>query len=145
MSLYSPCIAVKILRDSKNALKFTNNLIQILHKDTVNEYLTHLTFLFLSIFYFHQLTFLFSSSIYFHQLERDFEIVPICVETMGPWGPSGLKFVCEVGRRISEESGEPRSTVFLMKAIGMTIQRGNAASVLGTVCKGQHLEEMYYL
>ena len=81
----------------------------------------------------------------YEQLERDFEIVPICVETMGPWGPSGLKFVREVGRRISEKSGEPRSTVFLMQAIGMAIQRGNAASVLGTVCKGQHLEEIYYL
>ena len=81
----------------------------------------------------------------YEQLERDFEIVPICVKTMGPWGPSGLKFVREIDRRISEESGEPRSTVFLMQAIGMAIQRGNAASVLGTVCKGQHLEEMYYL
>ena len=49
LSLYSPCKAVKILRDSKNVLKFTNNEIQILHKDTVNEYLTHLTFLFSSI------------------------------------------------------------------------------------------------
>ena len=63
----------------------------------------------------------------------------------GPWGPNGLKFVCEVGRRISEESGEPRSTVFLMQAIRMAIQQGNAASVLGAVCKVQHLEEMYYL
>ena len=77
-------------------------------------------------------------------LKHDFEIVPICVQTMGPLGPNGLKFVCEVGR-ISVESGKPRSTVFLMQAIGMAIQRGNAASVLGTVCKGQHLEEMYYL
>ena len=58
----------------------------------------------------------------YEQLERDFEIVPICVETMGPWGPNGIKFVREVGRRISEESGEPRSTVFLMQAIGMAIQ-----------------------
>ena len=78
------------------------------------------------------------------QLEHDFEIVFICVETMGPWGPSGLTFVCEVGRRISVESGEPMSTVFLMQAIGISIQKGNAASVLGTVCKGQHTEEMYY-
>ena len=31
-----------------------------------------------------------------------------------------------------------------MQAIGMAVQRGNAASVLGTVCKGQHLEELYY-
>ena len=81
----------------------------------------------------------------YEQLERDFEIVTICVKTMGPWGPNGLKFVHEVGRRISEESGEPWSTVFLMQAIGMAIQRGNAASALGTVSKGQHLEEMYYL
>ena len=58
----------------------------------------------------------------YEQLERDFEIVLICVETIGPWGPNGLKFVCEVGRRISEECGGPRSTVFLMQAIGMAIQ-----------------------
>ena len=59
--------------------------------------------------------------------------------------PNGLKFVQEVGRRISVESGEPRSTEFLMQAIGMAVQRGNAATVLGTVCKGQHLEELYYV
>ena len=81
----------------------------------------------------------------YEKLERDFEIVPICVKTMGPWGPNGLKFVREVDRRISMEFGQLRSIAFLMQAIGMAIQRGNAASVLGTVCKGQHLEEMYYL
>ena len=37
------------------------------------------------------------------------------------------------------EFGEPRSTVFLMQAIEMAVKKGNAASVLGTVCKGQHL------
>ena len=79
------------------------------------------------------------------QLEHDFDIVPICVETMGPWGPNSLKFIREVGRRISAESGKPRSSVFWMQAVGMAIQRGNAASALGTVCKGQHWEEMYYL
>ena len=67
------------------------------------------------------------------QLEHDFEIVPTCVETMGPWGPNGLKFIQEIGRRISEESSETRSTVFLMQTIGMAVQRINAASVLETV------------
>ena len=47
--------------------------------------------------------------------------------------------VQEMGRKLSGESGEPKSTVFLMQAIGMAVQRGNASSVLGTVCKGQHL------
>ena len=72
----------------------------------------------------------------YEKLERDFEIVPICVKTMGPWGPNGLKFVREVDRRISMEFGQLRSIAFLMQAIGMAIQRGNAASVLGTVCQG---------
>ena len=70
--------------------------------------------------------------------EHDFEIVPICVKTMGPWG---LKLIQEIGRIISVESGEPRSTVFLLQTIGMAVQRRNADNVLGTVCKGQHLEE----
>ena len=64
---------------------------------------------------------------------------------MGPWGPNGLKFVQEIGRRISVESSEPRSTVFLMQVIEMAVQRGNAASVLQIVCKGEHLEKIFYL
>ena len=64
---------------------------------------------------------------------------------MGPCGPNGLKFVQKIGRRISVESSEPRLTVFLMQAIEMAAQRGNVASVLGTVCKGKRLEEIYYL
>ena len=60
-------------------------------------------------------------------------------------GPNGLKFIQEVGRRISIEFGELRSTVFLMQVIGMAVQRGSAASVLGTVCKGQQREKICYL
>ena len=52
------------------------------------------------------------------ELERDFQVVPVCVETMGPWGFHGLKFIQEVGKRIAAESGEPRSTTFLMQSIG---------------------------
>ena len=65
-------------------------------------------------------------------------MVPICNthRTMGSRGLNGLKFVQEIDRRISVESGEPRSTVFLMQVIGMAVQRGNATSVLGTVRKG---------
>ena len=31
-----------------------------------------------------------------------------------------------------------------MQAIGIAVQKGNAASVMGTVCKGQRLEEIGY-
>ena len=62
-------------------------------------------------------------------LEHDFEIVLICIETMDPWSRNDLKFVQKISGRISVESGEPMSTVFLMQVIGMAMQRGNAASV----------------
>ena len=64
---------------------------------------------------------------------------------MGPWGFHGLKFIQEVGKRIAAESGEPRSTTFLMQSNEIAIQRGNAASVVGTVPKSKLLDEIYYL
>ena len=67
------------------------------------------------------------------------------MERIGPWGPNGLKFIQEIGRRISVESAEPRLTVFLRQAIRMAVQKGNAADVLSAICKGQGLEEIYYL
>ena len=79
------------------------------------------------------------------ELERDFQVVPVCVETMGPWSFHGLKFIQEVGKRIAAESGEPRSTTFLIQSIGIAIQRINAASVAGTVPKSKLLDDVYYL
>ena len=43
------------------------------------------------------------------------------------------------------QTGEPRSTAFLMQAISIAVQRGNAVSVMGTVQKDRDLEEIYYL
>ena len=79
-------------------------------------------------------------------LEQDFEIIPIGkFETLGPWGSVGLQFIQEIGQKIAVETREQRSTVFLFQAIEVAIQRGNAASVLGTVAKRRLLEEVYYL
>ena len=77
-------------------------------------------------------------------LQREYEVTPVCVETLGPWGPSGLSFIQEIGRRMKERTGEPRSTLFLMQSISVAVQRGNAASVMGTVQRSGDLEEIYY-
>ena len=66
-------------------------------------------------------------------MTNDFHFVPICVETMGIWGPKGYKFIKEVGKLISDKTMERRSTSFLRQSISMEIQRGNCASILGTV------------
>lgn len=61
------------------------------------------------------------------------EFVPVAIETMGTWGARGLAFINELGRRIAEQTGDPRSTAFLKQRLSLAVQRGNAAAVLGTL------------
>ena len=81
----------------------------------------------------------------YKKLSESYEVIPICVESLGPWGPNGLKLIQEIGKRIQVTTGEPRSTSFLIQSISMAVQRGNAASVMGTVENQRLLDEIYYL
>ena len=58
--------------------------------------------------------------------------IPIGIETTGVFGPEALPFFKELGRRLRARSGEPLSFCHLLQQIGVTIQRGNTAAVLGT-------------
>lgn len=78
-------------------------------------------------------------------LEDNYIVTPICVETLGPWGPSGLEFVKELGSKIANITGEPRSRSFLFQSISMAIQRGNVASVFGTVPSCRNLDNFFNL
>ena len=78
-------------------------------------------------------------------LPNDCSFVPVAIETAGPWGESGLKLIRELGAKISEITGENRSTAFLMQSISVAIQRGNAISILGTSNDHEKLDEIFYL
>ena len=45
----------------------------------------------------------------------------------------GHKLIKDIGKKLKEASGEPRSTFFLTQRISIAIQRGNASCILGTV------------
>ena len=74
-----------------------------------------------------------------------YHFVPVAVETSGVWGKEGLTFVRQIGQRISSLSGELKSTCFLLQRVSIAIQRGNVASVLGTLPPGRELLEIFYL
>ena len=57
----------------------------------------------------------------------------------------GLKFVKEIGSRIADSTGDTWATSFLFQSIGIATQRGNAASIAGTVPSAMKLNELYYL
>ena len=71
--------------------------------------------------------------------------MPVANETLGAWAPMGEKFVKDIGSRVSEETGEKRATSYLFQSISIATQRGNAASVLGTLPNTRKLDEIYYL
>ena len=72
-------------------------------------------------------------------------VMPVANETLGSWAPMGIKFIKDIGGRIADTTGEKRSTSFLFQSIGIAIQRGNAASIAGTVPSSKQLDELYYL
>jgi len=51
---------------------------------------------------------------------------PIAVETMGVFNASARHLLDDLGRRISEKSGEARETSFLYQRISILVQRFNA-------------------
>lgn len=50
-----------------------------------------------------------------------------------------------IGSMIAEKTMEKRSTSFLIQRIAINIQRGNVASVMGTIPPSRNLEEIFYL
>ncbi len=72
-------------------------------------------------------------------LPQSYMFVPIAIETLGAWGSSAKKLISDLGNKIQKETGDPRSTSFLRQRISVGIQRGNAASVLGSSLLGENL------
>ena len=81
----------------------------------------------------------------YQELTHDFIFTPVANETLGSWGKTSMKFLQDLGSRIAERTGEKRSTSYLYQRLGINTQRGNAASILGTLPHGKELEELYYL
>jgi len=57
---------------------------------------------------------------------------PVAIESLGAIGPKSLTLLRELGRRISLESGDPKSTEYLLQRLSVAVQRGNATSILAS-------------
>src|SRR6218665_735573 len=67
------------------------------------------------------------------ELERTYTVVPVAVETLGPINSEGLAFLTELGRRLSNASGDTREARFLFQSLSVTVQRYNAVAFQGTL------------
>ena len=59
--------------------------------------------------------------------------VPVAVETLGTWDAQGIDLIREIGRRTTLITKDPRETSFLLQRISVAVQRGNAASIAGSL------------
>ena len=70
--------------------------------------------------------------------------VPIAFETVGTWGKEADCIIAAIGKKIANCSGETRSLDFLRQRISVELQRGNAASVLGTLKDYSCFENIFF-
>ena len=82
---------------------------------------------------------------HYKDLGERYIMTPIAVETMGSWGQISLEFIKELGARLTRVNKDDRSTSYLFQSLSMIVQKGNAASILGTIPEAEELEEVYYL
>ena len=67
----------------------------------------------------------------------------MAIETTGVFGPRTTQFLKELGHRLRQVSGEANSYAYLTQRLSVAIQRGNAASVLGTMKVDSDDEEIF--
>jgi hypothetical protein len=70
--------------------------------------------------------------LYFN-LPSQYLFCPFAVDTLGSFGEEVLQLVSELGGRLRSTTGDAREKAWLIQRISVAIQRGNAASVLGTI------------
>ena len=81
----------------------------------------------------------------YRHLANDFHFIPIGTETLGTYGPEAIKFFDDLGHKLGLINGEKCSKSFLFQSIEISIQKGNAACILGTKWIYGKLEELAYL
>jgi hypothetical protein len=67
------------------------------------------------------------------------------VETLGPWGPSARRLYKDLATRLIEASGDQRAGHYFAQRISIAIQRGNTASLLGSLPVDGDLCHFFYL
>lgn len=82
---------------------------------------------------------------HYNDLANQFIFIPIATETSGVIGKIGLKLIKKIGSKIAEITNEKRATSYLIQRISVAIQKGNAASIMGTIPPSKNLGEIFYL
>jgi hypothetical protein len=76
---------------------------------------------------------------------KDYEFAALAVETLGPWSADMKSFMRAMTKRLVDASGDHRAGAYLSQRISLAIQRGNAASVMGSMPQTELLDGVFLL
>ena len=68
----------------------------------------------------------------YQRLSEKYIFVPLVVESHGPFCQEAFEFFHHLGKEIENKTGEPKATEYLLQAMSVAVQKGNALSILGT-------------
>ena len=68
----------------------------------------------------------------YSHLDQGHLFVPVTIETAGVFGPETMDFIRELDRRLQLVYADHNSFAYLIQRLSVAVQRGNAASVLGS-------------
>ena len=68
-------------------------------------------------------------------LEPSHVVMPVAIETLGAWDTESMRFIMNLGRKLSAVTCDPRETTYLFQRISVAVQRGNALSCLGSLLR----------
>ena len=68
---------------------------------------------------------------------------PVAIQTSGAFGPSTMVFLEELGSRLKQVMGEANARSYLYQRLSMAVQRGNAASIMGTTSPSSDLADFF--
>lgn len=81
----------------------------------------------------------------YSQISANYEFFALAVETLGPWSSDTKKFYKDISTRLVLASGDLRAGSYFAQKLSLLIQRGNAASILGTLPHGGALDDVFHL
>jgi len=65
-------------------------------------------------------------SLKYAELSAAYEFQPVAFETHGPMDEATISFIFELGRKISQYSGDPFDSRYLLQRVSMVVQRYNS-------------------
>src|SRR5688572_33422513 len=81
----------------------------------------------------------------YSSLPATHDFVPVALKSLGPINRTGREFLQELGRRMTEATGDPRETTHLFQRLSVCMQSFNAAAFRALMQRNLYYGTLYWI